>query len=1284
MRVVDQNSALRSQQLALAPSPTLVDGRTEQDWLSFLTEFATVINFYDRDNKIHGNWSSYLLKDQVFLLAAISKTNFNKYHVLYVSTCNSLAGVVNNDQAETDMAAYFNNLFDQLIAIFMKIKGWVYFMHRSGDEYELKNYVTHQARVNFSRYFWAVISLQQNLYLVSRIKGLKPVDWSKFYFFDAYDEKLWKKSKDKTPYWDVLGLQYAIKNNSNNDFLKALTKIGDELFSFFYIIITKAAAGFEKLRTGKSPYPDTVLLRAFVNLLQVHQGQLNGVAQKHLDFYYNEILLQTRRQAQADSTVVFAELAKPDSTFNLPAGTLFSAGIDAKKNPVLFANSQSANLNPASIADVYTLATLGAEDGSYSLSLQNIASPGVLEKDANGNARQWDTFGGDKPTPVNNGMAFASPMLLLNEGQRNIQFNFGCTEPDNLVLLLNNATYYLSTEKEWFKLKKEWLCITVSNTTASSLTGGILITVNLDPSQPAITAFAKNSDGLDSNWPMLKIELAPLYGIASPPVLTSLTISVTVSQLKTFRLYNSNGALSTKTPYQLFGPVPLVNSGFIIGSSEIFSKPLTLLCIEMHWDNLPADFTAYYQQYNNYIEPKPVVTDDQAQRATGNKTLPLQEPTNKASNFFKRVITWPIDIIGKIIKAIVNGIKNIFRWVFGSDTDSKVPFNNVCFNVDFQLLHSAEWQQVNVTKTQAVNCTDPAKITADTYIQDSKCTPGADTGKILLFSTEDKVDAGGKALNCHLTDSSFFTYKPSGGMCNIDATIQNTPLKFSDGSTSGFIRMVLTDPQYGFGSQVYPGVVANVAMQNAIKIKKEKTDFIKPANVPFAPKLNNFLAHYTASQYYDLTASKKEDYPIQCFLYTPFNTHKTYDSEQPITAYQYNIGLASSAAGLPLFLPFNYNGYLYIGMNNLIPSESLSMYVGLNRKYGITCPEKQIDNYYLSTTGWKQLLLTADGTNNFTCSGIIEVNVPGDIEMGGAAMPGNNNYWFALAVKNDAHLIAQTTFLKTNAFKVIRSGSSFLNDSIPSQIALGTISKPQSTIPQIAKIIQPFASDGGTVAESQTTINQRISNRIKTKDRAVSAEDYFRLIKQEFPDVYFSKVVFNQPKNGSTCVFIAKACQNATDINAFVPLVGECTENKIKFFLNDRTSAFSNISISNFNLQYLLIQATIMVKPGFASYTVQKKVNDALNIFLAPWINSPYPQISIDQGVNNFQVIKLVKSVDGVSQVSDIAFKTWLMAENYNDAQIKRLPFTPAADVLSPSALLVPYTVHDIICTPAA
>ena len=94
MNVIDQNSAAAALEKALVPGPSLIDGRTETERLSFLCEFASLINFYDNTNRLNGNWQPFLLKDPVFLLASISKTDYREEHQLFVKTCANLQALI--------------------------------------------------------------------------------------------------------------------------------------------------------------------------------------------------------------------------------------------------------------------------------------------------------------------------------------------------------------------------------------------------------------------------------------------------------------------------------------------------------------------------------------------------------------------------------------------------------------------------------------------------------------------------------------------------------------------------------------------------------------------------------------------------------------------------------------------------------------------------------------------------------------------------------------------------------------------------------------------------------------------------------------------------------------------------------------------------------------------------------------------------------------------------------------------------------------------------------------
>ncbi|WP_264563994.1 hypothetical protein [Flavobacterium sp. N3904] len=1248
MITIDQNSAINSLNESLVPNPFLIDGRTEQDWLCFLSEFGTLINFYNDTNTIEGNWSPFLLKDPVFLMASISKTNYKNLHSIYKNSC---AEIQQLDQKENDInlnSDALNKLFDHLTSIYKIIERWTHYMQGTDEMYDLKNYVIHEVKTKYSIDFWAVQSFRQYLYAQS-MKGINvtitTAPQSEFSFFNS---DIWKNYKDKKPFWEVFGFEKeeSIINQADSmtSFsLGVLTTIGDRLFHFLETVIHHSTNEFKKLSHKKSRFPDTTLLRSFINVLKAQQNQLNGISQRHLDFYYTEILKQTELPATADNVFLCAALAKNNAVYSIPSGTLFDAGIDEQKNPVLFVSQKNVNLNPASIVSVQTVCYQNLPNAS-AYNLQSISKPTSVQKDVDDKILSWPTFGEINPTanPLPIGMAFASPMLLLREGQRNITLSLEFDATIDLSLL-QGANYFLSTQKDWLKLELDPSDFTLNTSQKTCI---VAIKIDIKPTQIAIEPFLVNPDGLHSEWPMIKILFHSIANPNTAPKVISITITVAVSGIKSCQLYNDYGELSTKNPFPPFGPIPLANSNFIIGNSEILSKPLDSFQIDIDWDKLPSDFEMYYDQYNNYLDKK--------------------EDKISATKPDKKDATKALSKIVNIISSVGNKPKPI---------EKSTTYNNSCFTVDFNLLQEKSWQEFKMSKSAE---TDLDKI----------FVPIADNpNPILLFDLKN-VDPTKTIVSD--SSSSFVYNKPlssqksqsNTGTITPDPSIQNKPLKFDNSVTSGFIKMILTGPEYGFGSEIYSKIVTNIALQNANSLAmakgKKEAVFIAAANVPFVPKIKTFSASYSASVTYKFD-DNTENYPLQYFLYSPFTSYPLFDNsivyESAINTAIVGSSKTDLKDGLPLYPSFGYTGALFIELDHLIGNSSLNLYFQLARNSATTTSGDSVSYFYLSDSGWNEIHALSDGTNQFKCSGIIELPIPSDCSNSKNFMPGTNN-WISIVVSGKLDTYSKTTFLQTNGFSVQRSGTSFLSDTINPQINSNTISKPQTVIPQIATFSQPFASFGGKAAESATNRNQRVSNSLKTKNRAITTTDYYTLITQKYDAIYYLKVV-NKKSQNSCNVYLAKKLDTDSDANAFVPLVTNCLEDEIKQFLKENSSPFANLNVSNFNFEYVCVSAQIGVESGYQTLLLHNTINRALNLYLSPWIASYSAQIEIDKPLTDAKVTAFIKTIEGVATVDNVSFSSYCINPE-TGIRIDCKKNKTMLRAYGPTTLLVPALKHDI------
>lgn len=1168
MNIIDQNNALIAQETALFSDTSLIDGRTEIDRLAFLSNFAEVINFYDHENKVNGNWRPFLLKDPAILLAHIAKTRISDYYKLYHDICTKIEFLLDEDKISKDLVINVNHLFNELTKLFVMLERWTYYMQITTSEYELKKYTCHQVKHIYSKYFWALLSLRENLSLINYRYKIEKV---KYYLYANFDKIIWKQHMDKSPYWDILGLNHKIDaNTAPADVYQAIKRAGDMLFSFLEAIVVAAPKTYETAKTIKSKYPDTLLLRAFVSLLGNYNDQLNGITEKHLQFYYHDILKQTQKGAVADETLLFAGLSKPDETFMLPQGALFNGGFDTQKKPILFETMTAINLNPATITAAYTLAKVPSSGNLTPL--QKITDPTTVQKDVDGRVKSWKFFGDNTVQPIAQtkvGLAISSPLLLLREGQRIITIQ---TPMFDFSSYSSEIKLYLSTSNAWFLVPANAISFTQHN-----------LVVTLQPSDPVIIVFLNNPEKLAADWPMLKIEFDEALSFKKVmKQLGPVNLQVSVSGMKNLQFYNDFGSVSTKNPFELFGPTPLLNSSFMMGSDEIFSKPLAAFNIEIDWNNLPdRNFDNYYHMYNKYLAGQLV---------------------------YRGLLTRLKDKFSK--KEIV---ENKF-------------FHNKSFTCEIQLLQDGEWKSLNMFPYPNILKTEGS--------DEGENYPLINQDLYLFRGTDEVLDKVSSQFYFHpLLNYPAKEADPTKS----NPSLQKLPqFKYTVDSTSGFVKIVLGGNINGFGSGIYPNVVAQIATYNGWMISKGQsmTCLAHMAELPFSPKASAFIANYTAKT--SLTSDSL--YPFQAYTYSPFSS-QPFNFATNNTANNSVLGTAVTDPAAPiltndLLLSAANSGFLFLEINQLVPSESVSFYFGLTTEsVGFKNGAGQVNYYYLNEQGWNKLAVVADGTANFNCSGIVSIAIPSTIAP--AVFIGKDKkYWICISAGADADSFPSITLLKTNGFMARRSSGGVSTNALPAT----SIAKVQQLTPQIATVNQPFPSFGGIAAENSQQFSQRVSLRLKTKDKVVTGADYFREIKNNFQTIYYTKVVYDK-RSRINHVYVVPSYTDWQDVNAFSPLANLSMLNKISEFLAGRSSGLTTLAVSNFNLFSVTITANVLVESGFTCDGINKAINQAINFFLSPWIEGDVPKITIDQGLQSAWLTTLIKNISGVKDVSNVAFQ---------------------------------------------
>ena len=356
--------------------------------------------------------------------------------------------------------------------------------------------------------------------------------------------------------------------------------------------------------------PHKALFLCFLELFKYAQEHMNTLTERHLDFYYKEVLRLEEKPATPDQAHVLFQLAKNVKSHLLEAGTLMKAGKDKNGNPLHYAIEKDIVLNKTAIGSLKTLFIEKNDNKTQNIFAAPVANSedglGISLEDEN---PQWEIFGSpEKGEQAAIGFAVASPLLFLKEGERTIEMLLTCQDvlPETITGTqpLDMAEMFeiqLSGQEQWIKS-----VVSTSGREATAYRDALTnqqfgLTIAIEALHPPVTAY--NAEVLGSHfhtsYPIMKtlVKDHNHYDLLKNIKLVSATLRVDVTGVKDLVLQNDHGMLDPSRAFLPFGARPSLGAAFYMGSAEVFQKKLDSLALHMIWQDLPEDFTAHYGGY---------------------------------------------------------------------------------------------------------------------------------------------------------------------------------------------------------------------------------------------------------------------------------------------------------------------------------------------------------------------------------------------------------------------------------------------------------------------------------------------------------------------------------------------------------------------------------------------------------------------------------------------------------------------------------------------------------------
>ncbi|TND09742.1 MAG: hypothetical protein FD123_866 [Bacteroidetes bacterium] len=1162
---------------ALEPAYIAVDERKLEDLMLFALEYAKNLRFFDADNTTADDkdWQVFISRDITTIISQISRKNLQSERDAF--------NVLLNDLEDAPTSAKLGALWKPCLDLLKELDTW---FGNCDERFELQKTL----QLYFDSVFLPGYTrlLGYELGSAEKLDNDLPPNLTSVSLDSKWSEEL-PLTTDK--------ITNIYTGDNDDDRLRSAALYVKNVFEQFYnslLSIIAKAPSFLEQSIEAYPYhkAHTGLYIAFLQVFAYLQESMNELTERHLEYYFEDILQIEPRSAQPDQVHVIFELAKNvASYYELESGTALNAGKDSKKAPILFNTDDTIVINKAQAVlfknVLIETETDSDEEDSYTAVY---ASPQADSADGEGEALneelpQWNAFGeaqhGISPATMPQaaiGFAFASPQLVLNEGEREITLaiDFTAADTDSQTLLDDMLNEEL---KDYFSVSltaaKVWMALEGPQVILTKASGTYTLTIsgNLGSGSPATAPYnaEKHAELVDipASYPVVYVQLlhktvtdntpaesfdSMLYPAFKNAVVSAASIETTVQGVKTIFAQGGPTTFDPSKPFEAFGTAPASGSSLIIGSEEVFYKVLDSLTLNIEWGDVPdttgagaCDFATYYAPY---------------------LTVGAITAVPTTAGFVARV------------EYLDKG-----RWVNNSNSSTDENF--------------------------IINYTD---------LTDGSTSSASGTN-IGLFNTDDAVH--GQAIELTRTANQLFHPSRSDSFDTLEP--------YGTSSQRGFIRIVLGAKDFLHSKY------AEALMRAALKTSTESTHPIYSVPPPYTPKVKAISLNYSSKQTLDTGTD-------EFFVIHPFG----YKKEDEVTGSgiipRFEIENADEGTSE------EQESMFFIGLENAEPGLSVSMLVQVVEDSGNPDVELPDINWsYLSDNTWltlDQSEVLKDTTNGFITSGIIKLALPEDATSDNTILPAGY-HWFSASTKENSSALCKVLSIKTQAVKATFTDNGNDLTRLSEPLAASTVKKLDTPLGEIKKVSQPYASFGGRTKEEGNEYYRRVSERLRHKQRAVTIWDYERLVLENYPSIYKTKCInhtanklevegcYTELAPGHVCIIVVSNLRNQNQVNPLQPSTSIGTREEIKTYLKTKCSRFVQLEVINPDYEEIQVNFGVKFLPEFEADKgyYRTKLIDDIKKFLSPWAFDEGADIVFGGKIHRSYIIDFVEERDYVDYV---------------------------------------------------
>lgn len=455
----------------------------------------------------------------------------------------------------------------------------------------------------------------------------------------------------------------------------------------------------------------------------------------------------------------------------------------------------------------------------------------------------------------------------------------------------------------------------------------------------------------------------------------------------------------------------------------------------------------------------------------------------------------------------------------------------------------------------------------------------------------------------------------------------------------GFITLTLNR---GF----YHSEYLRKSVENAVNFAKSGTGTYTALNEPYTPVVQQISLSYKASSgVVQISSGLLDDFSnddLQFF-------HIAYTGQMREHTFQRQQFSFLPDTSVSLFPTYSNEGEMILGFSNLQPGESVSvLFQVAEGSENPDLPQQAISWSVLSDNYWKPMLkseVVLDTTNNLLRSGIIQFILPTDATTHNQLLP-PGFIWIKAGIASNKDAVCKLIAVEANAIEVEFRDNGNGNSHLLTALEKDKITKFKNGNASVKSIRQPYHSFAGKAVESATHFNTRVAERLRHKNRAITAWDHERMILEAFPEVHKVKCIQHSryfEETGTYCwlapghllVIVVPDLRNKNAVDPLRPRVNGDTISRIKAFLQKHSGMQTEIQVRNPGFQQIRVECKVRFHAGYEFNFYSKKLSEELVRFLSPWAFDSRQELLFGSSVYKSVLLNFVEERPYVDYLED-------------------------------------------------